>query len=228
MVPLYQDTSAWRFFELSLTLFICFDRRLMSKLNEATLRHSALVLSAPNAPQTARPRLKRESAWTNHVADTVADTVADDVADTAEDSTAETHSAKVIHLVRHAQGYHKMDKRPIYERDADARLTFKGEHQCKRLRHALTQREECCESAAHLERASQRAQVGSELPGHLQPQLIVSSPLARTIQTASLVFADQIAAGIPIIAHEAKENSPFCGSLNINTPPKKFPGRGVA
>ncbi len=84
---------------------------------------------------------------------------------------------KVLHVVRHAEGFHNVDRRPIYERPIDARLTPDGEAQCAALAAA---------TAA------------------LRPQLVVSSPLTRTLQTASLAFgAQREAVGAPLLALEA-------------------------
>lgn len=121
----------------------------------------SVVLSSASAPQTPRKDKERESVWTNCA------------------SRADEHkftNGKVLHFVRHAQGYHNVDKRPIQQQDADASLTKEGVEQCRRLQRAVAE---------------------------LQPDLIVSSPLTRTLQTASLVFEEQIAAGVQLIALEA-------------------------
>jgi broad specificity phosphatase PhoE len=68
---------------------------------------------------------------------------------------------RLIHFVRHAQGFHNVDPRPIHERDPDAHLTPEGEAQCAALAAEVAQ---------------------------LTPELIVVSPLTRTLQTATLVF----------------------------------------
>ena len=86
-------------------------------------------------------------------------------------------ATKVLHFVRHAQGFHNVDaeisKRP---EGLDARLTDEGQRQCAVL----------------------AAQVGA-----LMPDLIVSSPLTRTMQTTALCFGKQLAAGVPLIALES-------------------------
>ena len=85
---------------------------------------------------------------------------------------------KILHFVRHAEGYHNVDKRPIHERPLDARLTPNGEAQCASL---------------------------ARITAELRPQLVVSSPLTRTLQTARLVFGspEREAANAPILALES-------------------------
>lgn len=87
-------------------------------------------------------------------------------------------NAKIIHFVRHAQGYHNIDP-SIMKQPAglDARLTDEGEAQCAQL-----------------------AQTAAEL----RPQLIVVSPLTRTMQTALLSFSIQLKQqGVPLVALES-------------------------
>lgn len=86
---------------------------------------------------------------------------------------------KLVHLVRHAQGFHNVSKLRIHLRPHDAHLTPAGEEQCAAL---------CATTAA------------------LRPALIVASPLTRTLQTATLCFGSQLAAleasGAPLTALE--------------------------
>ena len=86
---------------------------------------------------------------------------------------------KLVHLVRHAQGFHNVSDLKIHLRPHDARLTPAGEEQCAAL---------CAATAA------------------LRPALVVSSPLTRTLQTATLCFGPQLAAleasGAPLTALE--------------------------
>ena len=91
---------------------------------------------------------------------------------------------KLVHLVRHAQGFHNVSKLRIHLRPHDAHLTPAGEEQCAAL---------CATTAA------------------LRPALIVASPLTRTLQTATLCFGSQLAAleasGAPLTALEdVREN----------------------
>ena len=87
---------------------------------------------------------------------------------------------KLVHLVRHAQGFHNVSELKIHLRPHDARLTPAGEEQCAAL---------CAATAA------------------LRPALVVASPLTRTLQTATLCFGPQLAAleasdGAPLPALE--------------------------
>ena len=96
--------------------------------------------------------------------------------------------------MRHAQGHHNVDPRPIHERAADATLTPEGEAQCDALAAAV------CGVA---------------------PGLIVANPLTRTLQTGTRAFAAQLGAGpAPLVVCEhARETVNFlcdcrrCGRL---------------
>ena len=73
---------------------------------------------------------------------------------------------KLLHIVRHAEGFHNTERKHVAERSHDARLTPNGEAQCAALRAAL-----------------------GELAAFSSPSLlVVASPLTRTLQTASLCF----------------------------------------
>ena len=86
---------------------------------------------------------------------------------------------KLVHLVRHAQGFHNVSELKAHLRPHDARLTPAGEEQCAALRAATTA---------------------------LRPELIVASPLTRALQTATLCFGPQLtqleASGVPLVALE--------------------------
>jgi len=86
---------------------------------------------------------------------------------------------KTLHIVRHAEGTHNVASNPKAAEHFDAMLTSLGEQQCAKL-HDLTQ---------------------SAMPGG-PPQLIVSSPLTRTLKTAEICFATAIASGAPVVAEE--------------------------
>jgi broad specificity phosphatase PhoE len=81
--------------------------------------------------------------------------------------------APKIHLVRHAQGLHNVD--PSYTRFHDPLLTPRGKQQC--------------------------AELQKNFPHHQVVDLIVSSPIRRTIYTALLGFKDDIKTkGLQIVA----------------------------
>lgn len=83
---------------------------------------------------------------------------------------------KLVHFVRHAQGFHNISELPIAQRPLDARLTPAGMEQCAALQAT---------TAA------------------LRPALIVSSTLTRTLQTATLCFEPQRKeSGAPLLALE--------------------------
>jgi broad specificity phosphatase PhoE len=84
---------------------------------------------------------------------------------------------KLIHFVRHAEGWHNVHRDKIKLPEChDANLTPEGVRQCEMLQQAT--------------------QI-------LRPQLVVSSPLTRTLQTAELSIGPQRkAAGSPLLALE--------------------------
>ena len=78
---------------------------------------------------------------------------------------------KLLHIIRHAQGYHNVDADIMRDPSGlDARLTDEGEQQCASLRQTIAR---------------------------LEPSLIVTSPLTRTVQTAMLALEPQWSAGVP-------------------------------
>lgn len=93
----------------------------------------------------------------------------------SEDSDEAPADAKVLYFLRHAQGTHNVNKDYRSPANIDAKLTELGESQCHNLAGNIT---------------------GLEL------DLIISSPLTRTLQTATLSFAEALAEGTPIIAEE--------------------------
>lgn len=88
-----------------------------------------------------------------------------------------TGRQKLLHLVRHAQGYHNINQDALRDPVClDARLTPEGISQCQALQRAAAS---------------------------LRPEVVVSSPLTRTLQTAELAFGPQRqAAGAPLLALE--------------------------
>ena len=78
----------------------------------------------------------------------------------------------MIHCIRHAQGLHNISVANHGLRDPP--LTPFGEQQCR--------------------------DIGATFPFHDQVELIVTSPLRRTIHTALLAFAPEVARGVPVLA----------------------------
>mmetsp|Transcript_20338 Transcript_20338/g.45597 ORF Transcript_20338/g.45597 Transcript_20338/m.45597 type:complete len:248 (-) Transcript_20338:62-805(-) len=83
--------------------------------------------------------------------------------------------AKLVHFLRHGQATHNVHTEYKSEANIDARLTELG-------------RQQCADLAATIE--------------SLQVDLVVSSPLTRTLQTAQLSFCSQLKAGVPLQAEE--------------------------
>eukprot|EP00929_Paragymnodinium_shiwhaense_P029919 TRINITY_DN17056_c0_g1_i3.p1 TRINITY_DN17056_c0_g1~~TRINITY_DN17056_c0_g1_i3.p1 ORF type:complete len:336 (-),score=17.51 TRINITY_DN17056_c0_g1_i3:41-946(-) len=92
--------------------------------------------------------------------------------------------AKVLYFVRHAEGTHNVNKEYRLPIHLDAKLTAVGEAQCKEL-----------------------AGKTRSLP----VDVIVSSPLTRCLQTASLGFSHALSIGTPLVAQEhIRETVNFC------------------
>ncbi|KAJ8125030.1 hypothetical protein O1611_g8610 [Lasiodiplodia mahajangana] len=90
--------------------------------------------------------------------------------------------APIIHLVRHAQGYHNLSAENQWIRDPD--LTELGKKQCEELNEAF--------------------------PYHDKITHLVASPIRRTIFTCQYSFVEEVKAGKKIIAlQDAQEVSLF-------------------
>jgi broad specificity phosphatase PhoE len=89
---------------------------------------------------------------------------------------------KLIHVVRHAQGTHNVNKNYRDEINLDARLTELGRTQCEKL---------------------------AQQESHLSVDLVVTSPLTRCVQTALYSFPQHVIASssssrnVPFVAHES-------------------------
>lgn len=96
----------------------------------------------------------------------------------AVDSSSAPPSAKTLYFVRHAQGTHNLYEGADHlrsERNLDAKLTKLGMEQCEAL---------------------------AEQTKHLCVELVVASPLTRTLQTAQLSFPCALEKGTPLLADE--------------------------
>lgn len=88
--------------------------------------------------------------------------------------------APIVHCVRHAQGYHNLSV--ANHSMPDPSLTSLGEEQCRQLK--------------------------KDFPYHTSVQLLVASPLRRTIYTALHAFTPELDQGMTIIAlPEAQETA---------------------
>jgi broad specificity phosphatase PhoE len=97
----------------------------------------------------------------------------------------------VLHVVRHAQGFHNVNQEYRDIVNLDARLTELGVEQCRQLANRIRQADP----------NSPLASLASSL------QLVVTSPLTRCIQTALLSLRDVLSCSsrdntIPVLAHE--------------------------
>jgi broad specificity phosphatase PhoE len=110
-------------------------------------------------------------------------------------ATATTNKhTKILHVIRHAEGYHNVNESYRQMENLDARLTPKGIEQCRSLNTEIQQAE-----------SGNLADLASNL------ELIVTSPLTRCIETTLLSLDSVITKAtnknsnkeIPIVAHES-------------------------
>ena len=86
-------------------------------------------------------------------------------------------NVKLIHIVRHSQTMANVDDSLKRDpRGIDTRLSEEGHQQCMELQKVLAD---------------------------LRPQIVVSSPMTRTLQTAHIVGSSWLSAGTPVVALEA-------------------------
>mmetsp|Transcript_17397 Transcript_17397/g.29170 ORF Transcript_17397/g.29170 Transcript_17397/m.29170 type:complete len:293 (-) Transcript_17397:147-1025(-) len=102
---------------------------------------------------------------------------------------------KKVHFIRHAEGYHNVASRETGSNDClsdmalwDARLTPAGIEQCKKLRVELANRPSQGRSFTHFD-------------------LVVVSPLTRTLETANHIFGPPRKPGVPSFLSERFENT---------------------
>lgn len=102
---------------------------------------------------------------------------------------------KKVHFIRHAEGVHNVASRETGSNDClqdmkywDAPLTDTGIEQCKRLRRELAVRPSQGRKFTHFD-------------------LVIVSPLTRTLQSADYIFGPPRKPGIPAILAERFENS---------------------
>ena len=105
--------------------------------------------------------------------------------------------APIIHLVRHAEGHHNVEENG--EKIHDPFLTDKGKQQCQQL----------CDEFPHQKEVRNNERFDSEDPlTQNQIELLMASPLVRTIQTCQIGFEPAVKAGHKIILMPlAQENS---------------------
>jgi broad specificity phosphatase PhoE len=99
-------------------------------------------------------------------------------------------TVKVLHLIRHAQGFHNVEQDYRALANLDARLTPLGIDQCQQLAQRIQQA------------AATRTTPLADLAQHVD--LIVTSPLTRCVQT-TLWSLGQVSRerGAPIVAHDS-------------------------
>ncbi|KAK4225987.1 histidine phosphatase superfamily [Podospora fimiseda] len=106
-----------------------------------------------------------------------------------------------IILVRHAQALHNVDRDYTIH---DPPLSELGRAQCLDLKSNLV----------------------PKIPSQLDVELIIVSPMKRTIETALIAFPELINRGVPIVAHAGwQENSSQCCDIgsSLNDLPAEFP-----
>lgn len=100
--------------------------------------------------------------------------------------------SKRLHFIRHGEGHHNVWRKAAF----DAGETPKA----KRSNYQEVPQELYDPSLT--ETGKSEAVLAKAAASSCRPQLLVTSPLRRAVQTLFLAFEDSIAAGTPIIAHE--------------------------
>ena len=106
---------------------------------------------------------------------------------------AEPADAKLILFVRHGEGLHNAWRA---SEQAAGRMPTAKRHNIGQFPDAL--HDPLLTAKGHAD-AAHAASIAGQLP---KPGLLVTSPLRRTVQTMSTVFAEALEAGVPAIAHE--------------------------
>ena len=102
-----------------------------------------------------------------------------------EINTQQERATKIVHFIRHAEGTHNVNQEYRSKINLDAPLTEKGRQQCQELAQKIA-----------------TAQQGPLFQLRESAEIIVTSPLTRCIQTATLSFPSLLEKGIPMVAHE--------------------------
>ncbi|KAF4125538.1 Broad specificity phosphatase PhoE [Geosmithia morbida] len=105
----------------------------------------------------------------------------------------------IIHLVRHAQGYHNLSVENEQMHDPD--LTPLGEEQCSALREAFGQEQ------------------------HAKVKCLVASPLRRTLHTCILGFAPRLSEGEEEEQQQQQQQQGQRGRVRVN--PNLYPVRAL-
>ena len=109
------------------------------------------------------------------------------------DASAAPTGAKTIYLLRHGQGVHNVWR---HAEQAAGRTPTAKRHNRASVPEALHDPQLTPQGLAD---AAAAADVARQLP---PPELCVTSPMRRTASTLLVAFADAIAAGAPVVAHE--------------------------
>eukprot|EP00929_Paragymnodinium_shiwhaense_P005647 TRINITY_DN10789_c0_g1_i1.p1 TRINITY_DN10789_c0_g1~~TRINITY_DN10789_c0_g1_i1.p1 ORF type:complete len:294 (+),score=32.89 TRINITY_DN10789_c0_g1_i1:169-1050(+) len=107
-------------------------------------------------------------------------------------ASSEQRLTKRIHLVRHGEGLHNVFRRTAHEAGRVPKAKRGNVEEVSQDLHDpyLT------------EKGQAEARQARELAKAFQPQLLVTSPLRRAVQTCLSVFKDAVDSKVPIIAHE--------------------------
>ena len=98
----------------------------------------------------------------------------------------QTKNLRVVHFIRHAEGYHNVNKDYKNPAHIDAQLTPHGINQC----HALSRK---LQLKLNESKIDNNHDDDDDIPGNLlKVECIVSSPMRRAIQTAQYSFQHQL------------------------------------
>eukprot|EP00418_Pyrodinium_bahamense_P006956 CAMPEP_0179024724 /NCGR_PEP_ID=MMETSP0796-20121207/7600_1 /TAXON_ID=73915 /ORGANISM="Pyrodinium bahamense, Strain pbaha01" /LENGTH=348 /DNA_ID=CAMNT_0020720689 /DNA_START=55 /DNA_END=1101 /DNA_ORIENTATION=- len=104
--------------------------------------------------------------------------------------------AKLLHLVRHGEGFHNVYRSQEFAAGRTPYAKRGNMHEVSPELHdpLLTEK-------GQAEAAMALAQLRSS-PRRASPQLLVTSPMRRAVQTLLVVFEDSVASGVTVLAHE--------------------------
>mmetsp|Transcript_31657 Transcript_31657/g.73928 ORF Transcript_31657/g.73928 Transcript_31657/m.73928 type:complete len:322 (+) Transcript_31657:61-1026(+) len=138
----------------------------------------------------------------------------------SEVSSSSSNKVKLIHFVRHGEGFHNIWRK---EEFAAGRVPYAKRHNRDQVLPDLHD--------PHLtDVGREEARMAQAAVEHRSPELLVSSPIRRALETLFIVFSKAIDSGVPVLAHElcreaffGKDPSIYDSRLDRASLEKEFP-----